>query len=113
MVWRVYYGDGTTYSGTVEDTPTRDVQVIAQSSPEHGWTATAGTDYYVWRSGRWFGVDKFGLYDYLIEPGWKKVLFGRTLTSQEYNAVWQRMMSDPDMPPKTGGPKKERKWVQR
>jgi len=109
LTWKVYYGDGTTYTGTVGDTPTRNVQVIAQSDPDHGWQALSGSDYYVWRGQRWFCVDKFGLYDYLVEPGWKKVLFGRTLTSQEYNAVWQRMMADPDLPPKTGGPKKERR----
>jgi len=106
--WRVYYSQEI-YSGPVEETPTRDVQAIAQSDPDHGWQVVAGTDYYVWWNERWVGVDKFGLYDYLVEPGWKKVLFGRTLTSREYNAVWQRMMSDPELPEKTGAAKWERR----
>lgn len=114
-MWRVYYGDGSIYSGEVADTPARNVQVIAQSSPEHGWSAVAGTDYYIWREDRWVGVDWFGLCDYLIDPGMKKVLFGRTLTKEEFNAVWQRMMADPNLPPKTGYYKKEARpsWVQR
>lgn len=100
-MWKVYYGDGSTFTGEVQDAPARDVQVIIQSSKDCGWQAVAGTDYYVWRGDRWFGVDLFGLYDYLLEPGWKRVLFGRTLTTDEYDAVWQRAMADPDMPPKT------------
>jgi len=109
MTWRIYYGNNTIYEGSVEDAPARDVQVIAQSSPEHGWLAVSGRDYYVWRDGLWFGVDKFGLYDYLIEPGWKRVLFGRTLTTEEYNRIWQQMMNDPELPTKTGGTKGERR----
>lgn len=107
--WRVYYGDGSTYAGDVAQAPARDVQVIAQSHPEYGWLALSGSDYYVWRGGRWFGVDRFGLYDYLIEPGWRKVLFGRTLTSDEFDAVWQRMMADPDGPEKIAPDKRGRR----
>jgi len=108
-MWRIYYGDGEGFSGPPSQAPARNVQLIAQSDSENGWVAISGHDYYVFRGGRWFGVDLFGLYDYLIEPGWKRVLFGRTLTSSEYNEVWRQAMSDPDLPPKTGGPKRERK----
>lgn len=94
MDWTIYYGDGTTYEGPVELAPARDVQVIAQVDRALGWIAASGTDYYVWRDGRWFGVDKFGLFDYLIAPGWKRVLFGRMLTAEEYNAVWARVTAD-------------------
>lgn len=109
MRWKVYYGDGSTFAGVVEDAPARDVQIIVQSSKDHGWQALSGTDYYIWRGDRWAGADQFGMYDYLIEPGWKRVLFGRTLTNDEFDAVWQRAMSDPGMPPKTGFGRKERK----
>lgn len=109
MIWKVYYGDGSTFSGPVHLTPTRDVQVVVQSDPDHGWRATSNRDYYIWRDDHWEGVDIFGLYDYLVDPGWKRVLFGRTLLRSEYNAIWQQMMADPDMPPKTGSPKQERR----
>lgn len=107
--WKIYYGDGSTYTGAVENAPARDVQVIVQSSKKHGWQATSGKDFFVWRGGRWFCVDKFGLYDYLLDPGWKRVLFGRTLTGDEYDAIWQRAMNDPDMPQKTAVGRGERK----
>lgn len=109
MWWRIYYGDGSIFSGDPEGAPARNVQVIVQHCPDHGWQAVSGTDYYVWRGGRWFGVDKFGLYDYLIDPGWKRVLFGRTLTREEYNLIWQQMMADPEMPKKTAFNKRERR----
>jgi hypothetical protein len=53
-------------------------------------------------------VDKFGLFDYLIEPGFKVVLFGRTLTDDEYRAVWDKVCRDPDLPPKSGKLRGER-----
>lgn len=111
--WRIYYGDGSSYYGDVELAPGRNVQIIVQSSREHGWIARTG-DFYVYRPGMWFAVDQFGLYDYLLEPGWKKVLFGRMLTNDEYNAIWKMVMSDPNLPKKTGFDKGERrpKWVQ-
>jgi len=108
MSWKVYYSDRT-YTGDVAQVPARDVQVVVQSDPDHGWQALSGSDYYIWRADRWFGVDRFGLFDYLIEPGWKRVLFGRTLTREAFNAVWQRAMADPEMPPKTGFHKRERR----
>ena len=108
MNYRIYYGDGTAYDGPVEEAPARNVQLIVQSSQEHGWQALSG-DFYVWRPGHWFAVDHFGLYDYLLEPGWKRVLFGRTLTSEEYNAIWHQAMNDPEMPPKTAFEKRERR----
>lgn len=116
-MFKVYYGDGSTYQGQGEDdvdcVPTSNVQVIIQSSKEHGWQAMSDSHYYIWRFGRWWTVDMqgFGLFEYLLEPGWKKVLFGRTLPTEEYQKIIQQAMSDPDMPPKTGGPKRERKWA--
>ncbi len=110
MKWCVYYGDESVFcdgDGLPDCAPARNVQIIAQISREHGWEAVAGNDYYIWRDGRWVGVDKFGLYDYLIDPGWKRVLFGRMLTKEEYNEVWKRVSGD--MPDKTGTEKWERR----
>ena len=56
MNYRIYYGDGATYAGPVEEAPGRNVQIIVQSSQEHGWQALSG-DFYVWRPGRWFAVE--------------------------------------------------------
>jgi len=108
MNWRIYYADGSTYSdqdGAPEDAPARDVQVVVISDRNHGWMTQALTDYYVWddRGGglRWWGVDLFGLYDYLIEPGYKCVLFGRTIAKQDFNEIFERACADKDFPKKT------------
>lgn len=109
--FRIYYGDNTTYSGPPELAPARDVQVIIQPDDDHGWASQTGADYYVWDERgdgpRWWGVDKFGLYDYLISPGFKKVLFGRTVTSERYQHIFFRAKRDAGS--KTAFRRRERK----
>lgn len=116
LTWKIYYGDDRTCSsldGAVEDTPVRDVQVIILIDQDHGWTTQAGTDYYVWddrgNGSRWWGVDYPGYIDYLIEPGWKKVLLGRTISSNRFNEIYKRASEDPDFPKKTSFSNRERK----
>lgn len=106
MRWKVYYGDGSTFSsedGTPEECPTRGVQVVAQEDEDHGKILLTSDDYYWWDGEResWFCGDRFGLYDYLCRPGWKKVLFGRTLTDEEYEEVHSRAIGDDFLPDKS------------
>jgi len=92
--WRIYYGDGSTYSdddGDVFDAPALDVQAIAfrTSEPDHktGHMPVFRFDYYWWEpNGDWYGGDLFGLYDYLTRPGPKKVVFGRTVSNTAHQA---------------------------
>lgn len=117
-MWKVYYGDGTTFSskdGPPDQAPAANVQVIVQSSAEHGWQALSNSHYYIWRDERWWMVDMqgFGLFDYLLQPGWKRVLFGRTLPNEDFTRIWQQVASDPEMVEKTGFDKRERQpWAQ-
>lgn len=100
MNWTIYYGDGTTYNstcdGSIDYAPTRDVQVIVQPCKTTGWAMQHTADYYVWREdmNEWRGTDIFGLWDYLAGDGWKKVLFGRTLRSEEFDEIYQRAKQD-------------------
>lgn len=106
MGWKVYYGDGSTFSGDDGEfslAPARGVQVIVQDHPGVGMELVTGADYYVW-GGCWRGVDIFGLFDYLIEPGMKKVIFGRTITQDEYNKIMRGANLD-----KSGWLSKERR----
>jgi len=116
MKWKIYYGDDSTFSdqdGTPWIAPARDVQVIVMTSKDHGWRTQAGSDYYVWddrgNGARWWGVDQFGMYDYLLDPGYKRVLFGRTVTSDRFSEIYSRASVDPDFPKKTSNANKERK----
>lgn len=93
MTFKIYYSEGIEYEGEPGDKPpARDVQVILQHDPERGPYFQSGFDYYIWKDGRWRGVDIFGLYDFLIDSG--IVLFGRTLTNAEYNEIYQKAKGD-------------------
>ena len=112
MKWKIYYGDGNTYdsqSGFVDKAPARDVQVIILEDKDVGWITQAKTDYYIWNKNRWWGVDHFGLYDYLIEPGYKRVLFGRTLSQDEFQAIFKRASDDMQFERKTAFANRERR----
>lgn len=93
MKFIIHYSDHKTAVENVgDDYSPRDVQVIVQEHPTIGWHTQSGYDYYVWRDGRWVGVDIFGLYDFLLDIG--LVLFGRTLTQSEFNDVMKRALED-------------------
>ena len=108
MTATIYYSDQV-YEGGPEDAPTRDVQAIVQSAEGVGWAMQHTADYYVWRADldEWRGTDIFGLWDYLARDGWKKVLFGRTISNDEFNAVYQRAKRDRNEK-KTGFQSRER-----
>lgn len=87
MKWRIYYGDGTTFSdrdGSPFQAPPAGVIVIAFE--DNGKTKLAHSkDYYLWREDGWYVADMGGLWDYLlIGTGPKYVLAGRTIKTQDY-----------------------------
>ena len=94
MHWYIYYADQEPWQGAVEEAPERGVQAIVQEDPDLGWHALSCCDYYIWIGDRWLGVDVFGLWDYLASPGWKRVLFGRTIRNEEYVAIYRRALAD-------------------
>jgi len=104
MRWRIYYGDGTHYGDSdAFAAPARNVQMVAVADPDHGWYLCRSNDFYWYLDNdTWQGGDIFGLWDYMIEPGMKKVLFGRTVTNAEFEAILMRAYNDPDIPQKTG-----------
>lgn len=93
LKWKIYYGDGSTYEGKPENAPTKDVQVIiAQENGE--WYLAHKKDYYWWENDTWYEGDIFGLWDYMTRPGWKKVLFGRTLKTDRYDQILKRAIKE-------------------
>jgi len=97
MDWIIYYGDGSTASDethTPDSVPTRNVQVIAVRDPDVGTAYLRTNDYYWWTELGWQGGDVFGLWDYLAAPGWKRVLFGRTILTSEFQAILRRAQAD-------------------
>lgn len=113
MEWKIFYADGA-YSdedGLPEDAPKRGVQAIAVADPDIGRRIERSEDHYIWtpENGGWRGVDKFGLFDYLIESGVKIVLFGRTISEDDYRAIWDRVSRDSDLPPRSAISPSERR----
>lgn len=99
-MWRIYYDDGSTFDGPLENAPGQGVIVIAQSDDEVGKEILHRKDFYYFE-GRWFGCDLYGLFDYLSRPGLKKVVAGRNTTHPNYHALMDRARVDPDLPYKT------------
>lgn len=115
-MWKVWYSDGSTFSssdGPPELAPKRGVQAIACSDREHGRVICRSNDFYIWSvfdgEWGWQGVDYFGLWDYLQDPGSKIVLFGRTIGNAEYRQLINRVVNDPELPAKTAWHAEERR----
>lgn len=104
MKWRIYYDDGTAFDsglGSPESSPTRGVQALVQPDPDVGRVIEWGKDYYWWLGDRWDGGDLFGLFDYLSQPGFKVVRFGRSMSNRAFREVYQRAVNDPAFPSKS------------
>lgn len=80
MRFRIYYADGSTYSGDPFFAPPTGVQAVAQDG-----RVMAGKDAYYWKpvSG-WHACDTLGMWDYLfMYTGPKAILFGREMERDE------------------------------
>jgi hypothetical protein len=97
MSWEVFYSDNTSISS--EDTTPfgivrrEDVQAIIQPSGEHNWRTLTGADYYVWddrgKGAKWWKVnDRSGLDWYLRKPGFKCVLFGTWIETDDFRQIF-------------------------
>jgi hypothetical protein len=114
MRWKIFYGDGTTYSdsdGTAWDAPPVNVQALVVNDPQHGWYCCRADDFYWYipEEDRWYSGERFGMFDYLTQPGMKKIVFGRSIPDDEYQTILNRAINDPDLPQKTGWQAHERR----
>ncbi len=99
--WRVWYDDGSSFSdleGEPHEAPGRGVQVVVQADPRTGRRGISGADYYIWKGDRWFGVDLFGLWDYLSATGLKVVKFGRYIERSRFEDILRRAEADRGFP---------------
>ena len=106
LKWRIYYGDGSTFDsndGSVYDAPGIDVQAVAYHTPDPqhstGRIPIFRFDFYWWvpETEEWYGGELFGLFDYLVRPGPKKVIFGRTIDTATHQAIVNLACEDPDL----------------
>ena len=101
MNWKVYYSDGSTYTGSVEIAPVLEVLLIVERDEKHGRKIVSGGDFYTFHNGRWQSVDYFGMIQYLVRPGLKRVLVGVMTDSDTWNDTVRRARNDPDFPDQT------------
>lgn len=90
--WEIFYDNGETFNsedGSPEEAPGRGVIAIVCPDKIQEWVIVSKFDYYIFRPDGWYGVDQFGLYDYLIDPGFKIVKFGRTIDNAEFQRIHQ------------------------
>jgi len=100
MKYKVFYDDWPPHEGDTHcinhTMPSTGVQVVVMPNPDGGIMTAAKSDYYVLdqRAGdtelRWYGVDLFGLFDYLMSTG--LVLFGKTINGQEFRRILEDAM---------------------
>jgi len=119
MKWKIYYSDKkiSSYDMVPEGLPGTDVQCIVQIDEMHGWSMVSGHDYYVFddrgEGPRWWGLDWFGLFEYIfLHPGKKVALAGRFIEDTDFDRLHKEAMSDPDFKKKTGYRANERKPTQ-
>ena len=97
MRFRIYYGDGSTYSGDPYHAPPNNVQCVVQEMPGHerGWVISKGEHEtkgsWWWDGEHWRVCDTAGMWDYLLmHVGPKAILFGRTLRDSDHWAIIER-----------------------
>lgn len=92
MKYRIYYDDGSTFTGDPFYAPTTGVQVIAiEFDNDKGFALMHSKDAYYYRDGEWYGCDQAGLWDYLLQhKGPKAILLGRTMRNDAFWAIVER-----------------------
>jgi len=88
--YAIFYGDGKIVETDLEGLSVVDklnVQVIAQHGPGLWHIVTKGDFYCHVPEMNFYGVDFAGKIQYEIKPGWKLVLWGETIPSDQYQAI--------------------------
>ena len=99
--FRVYYADGSVFSGLPERAPTTGVIVIAIPDESVGGRILLhGEPFYCWHpsDSQWYSHDAVGFWMCMAKPGWKRVLFGETVGNELYQEIYRRAWNDPTFP---------------
>jgi hypothetical protein len=103
MLWRVYYGDGSTFTnedGPAQAAPGLGVLCIVQWDVQlrrreilHG-DGPRVVDWYWWEGESWLCGDMAGLVQYLAAPGPQKILAGRNVPNAQFRRVMRQAAND-------------------
>ena len=95
--WRIYYGDGSTFDnedGGPEQAPCGRVIAIAFYDDDNRRRVCHQADYYTWDGVRWYSASDSGFWQYMGEPGFKVVKFGREIGDVQYRNVMTQALGD-------------------
>lgn len=106
MRWVIVYADGSEFSnadGPPEEAPGGGVVAIAQEDELVGLAVHQQEDFYAFdrQWGGWYGLDYYGLAQYLARPGVKVIKMGESVRTDVYREVVNRLRSDPRLPAKS------------
>jgi hypothetical protein len=93
LKYKIYYGDGRTYTGDPVHAPTLNVQVIAVADKDgtNGRALLHSRDVYWWTEDGWTGGDLFGFHQYLFTPHITKyAVFGTSIDTGRFREILER-----------------------
>ena len=107
MRWTIVYSDGQQFThadGAPEDAPGTGVLGIGQEEATVGVLAHSGEHFYVWdeeQYGGWYGLDYYGLAQYIARPGKKIIKMGESISTERFIDFLAALRENPLMPQKS------------
>lgn len=89
MIFKIYYDDGSTFTGLPEDAPKYGVVAILQERTDGRFRIAHKADFYLY-NGHWLELDAHGLVDYSINVPGHIVLAGRTIDPVQYDHIMEQ-----------------------
>ena len=108
--WKVYYSDGSTFTGRPEDAPKQGVQVILVKNERVGRRVLKFCDYYVYSPTlqRWLDcADAASVIVRALKEPSVTVLAGEYLNEEDFEKILIAAHNDVDLPPHSGPPPHE------
>ena len=95
--WKIYYGDGSVFTnldGEPQDAPCGNVQRIAYYDADGRRKFCHDKDYYIYENNCWYAVDMIGFLQYMSDPGFKIVKFGRMMPDLKFRELCSYIDND-------------------
>ena len=114
--WRIFYSDRTVFDssmGEPEDAPPHGIIAVVQADRDCGRFVLNGWDWYYFDGTEWWGADLLGLLDRLMHNlPTRGVKQGRMASTDVWQEMMDRAVTDPDFPKKTRPHKRDRPFQQ-